>query len=81
MPNMISKVSHIYDGRTLVTGERFFADDKLAVLMVHLGRAEIEVDPPAYATRHMEASEPAQYQRQDMTAVRVKRKYTRRSHL
>jgi len=85
MPEMISKVAHIYAGRQLSAGERFYADAAFVPALIGLGRAEpapIEsqageyqtrnvaaADPAVYPTRDLAAADPAPYQRREMPAT------------
>ena len=82
MPEMISKIDHVYAGRQLSAGERFHADKEFVGALVGLGRAEpapIERVPEQYDTRDVAAAAPAVYQTRDVTSSpRQKRKYARR---
>ena len=82
MPEMISKIDHVYAGRQLTAGERFHADKEFVGALVGLGRAkpapiECEVEP--YQRRDVAAAAPASYQTREVTSsARKKRKYVRR---
>ena len=82
MPEMISKVAHVYAGRQLSAGERFHADKEFVAALVGLGRAEpapIECEVEQYQRRDVAAAEPAIYQTRDVVSTaRQKRKYARR---
>jgi hypothetical protein len=82
MPDMISKVAHVYAGRQLSAGERFHADKEFVAALIGLGRAEpapMESQVEEIQTRDMVAAEPAVYQTRDVTSTaRQKRKYARR---
>ena len=71
MPEMISKVAHVYSGRQLAAGERFHADAEFVPVLIGLGRAE---PAPAQSravkiqTQDVAASEPAVYPTREMTA-------------
>ena len=94
MPEMISKVAHIYAGRQLSAGERFHADKAFVPALIGLGRAEpaptqktehyqtrdvVAADPAVYPTREMTAPVPTAYPTRDIPlTARQKRKYARR---
>ena len=85
MPEMISKVAHIYAGRQLSAGERFHADKEFVPALIGLGRAELvpmQSEARQYRARDMAATAPAEYQRRDLRTAeppaRQKRKYKRR---
>jgi len=82
MPEMISKVAHIYAGRQLSAGERFHADAEFVPVLVGLGRAEpasIQSQAEKYQTCDMAAADPAVYPTRDLAlTARQKRKYARR---
>ena len=83
MPEMISKVAHVYDGHQLTPGERFSADQDFVAALVGLGRAELapiqqnEAEP--YCTREINPAPMTEYQRLDLRAQpsREKRKFKR----
>jgi hypothetical protein len=58
MPRMISKVAHIYAGRTLSAGDPFDADQEYVETLIAIGRAEL-APTQQYQTRDMVASAPA----------------------
>jgi hypothetical protein len=68
MPRMISKVAHIYAGRTLSAGDPFDADQEYVGTLIAIGRAEL-APTQQYQTRDMVASAPT------ASGERQKRKY------
>ena len=82
MPEMISKVAHVYAGRQLSAGERFHADKAFVLALIGLGRAVpapaqsqaatirtqdvVAGDPAIYPTREMTASVPTIYPARDV---------------
>ena len=82
MPELISRVAHIYAGRQLAAGERFHADAEFATVLIGLGRADLAplqcqaetsqtqdmvvADPVVYPTRDMTAAVPAAYPTRDI---------------
>ena len=84
MPEMISKVAHIYAGRQLSAGERFHADKAFVPALIGLGRAEpapaqsravkiqmqdvVAAEPAVYPTRDVVAVDPAVYPTREMAA-------------
>jgi len=77
MPEMISKVAHVYDGRKLAAGDRFHADKAFVAALIGLGRAEpapIESGTQEYPTRELAAVDPAPYQRRDLGAGERKKR-------
>ena len=82
MPEMISKIDHVYAGRQLTAGERFHADKEFVGALVGLGRAEpapIDCEVEQYQRRDVAAAAPASYQTRDVASTaRKKRKYARR---
>lgn len=72
MPEMISKTTHEYAGRTLSAGDRFECEAMHVALLVHLGRAvpaehmeHIATATPA-ALRNYSAGPAAAYRTRDM---------------
>jgi len=73
MKTMISKVAHVYDGRSIAAGEAFEAHDEYVSALELLGRAELAKPGGQYETRHMDASAPPV-----AAVIAQKRKYSTR---
>jgi hypothetical protein len=73
MKTMISKIAHVYDGRSLAAGEAFEAHDEYITALEAMGRAELAKPGQKYETRQMDAAgTPAAAA---AAAVAQKRKY------
>jgi hypothetical protein len=71
MPKMISKVAHIYDGRNLVAGDPFDADQQYVATLIAIGRAELApASGQHYQTRDMVAAAPAERQKRKYNTKR-----------
>jgi len=73
MPRMISKVAHIYAGRTLSAGDPFDADQEYVATLIAIGRAEL-APTQQYQTRDMVASAPAADEPRQKRKYNTKRK-------
>jgi hypothetical protein len=54
MKTMISKIAHVYDGRSLAAGEAFEAHDEYITALEAMGRAELAKPGQKYETRQMD---------------------------